>query len=111
MGKLTGIFAFLFVIWSSTHLAVAQQQVACDPALFKDYSTGFKTEEETFALIDIVDSSNFNSFKQDFSGNVTIPIYGVPVDFGASYSSFNQQRDNLHKLYQTNYNSRAAQAW
>jgi hypothetical protein len=102
-----------FIAISCVRIGVAdgQLQTTCNPALFKDYSTGTKTADETFAVLDIVDQDNFAEFQKAFSGNINIPIYGVPVSFGASYSSFDQQRAQLHKQYQTNYASKAAQGW
>jgi Na+-translocating ferredoxin:NAD+ oxidoreductase RnfE subunit len=92
MTKPLAIFvAFIAISCFRIGEAESQLQTACNPELFKDYSTGIKTAEETFAVLDIIDNDNFSAFKQHFSGDITIPIYGVPVDFGASYSSFDQK--------------------
>jgi hypothetical protein len=70
MGKRAAAFVFLMLTFAGVHVATAQQQAACSPDLFKDYVAGNKSEADTFALIDIVDSDSFNSFKQNFSGNI-----------------------------------------
>jgi hypothetical protein len=90
--------------------AAHAEQSGCDPSLFKDYDAQRSSTVETFAILDIIDESNFSQFRQKFTGNVVIPIDGVPVDFGTSYSSFNQKRSDLHRRYQSNYSKQESQA-
>ena len=64
----------------------------CNPKLFQELDTGKRSLEETLATIEQVDESNFRELKKDASGNVTIPVKGVPVNFGATYESFETLR-------------------
>jgi hypothetical protein len=111
MTKLFGVLAFLVITGYAAAVAASQQDTVCNPELFKDYSTGSKMSEESLAVLETVDSSNFDSFKQNFSANIIIPIYDTPVDFGATYGSLDEKRKSLRTVYKRNFDAKSAHAW
>lgn len=89
--------ASLSPVWASA--LTSGSDLNCDADAFKEYSWEKSDLSESLSILDIVNESNFSSMKKDASGNVTIPIYGVPVNFGATYSSFDTTRNELFKQY------------
>lgn len=79
------------------------QQLQCEPDMFKDFLSSQRNLAETLHLLKIVDTTNFSELKQGFNGNITLPIDGVPVDFGATYDSFDQKRTEVFSKHQTDY--------
>jgi hypothetical protein len=89
--------------------ALAESPSTCDPAAFKDFSHGTYSDEETFSLLSLVDKTNFNSLKDNFGGNITIPIGGVPIPFGADFSTFSttlQTEKTEHRFFADKKDSR-----
>jgi hypothetical protein len=91
--------------------AEAAPPLSCTPDLFKDYSKGAYSDAATLAMLDIVDQSNFDTFKQNFAGNVTVPIEGVPVDFRASWDSFKDTRSRVFTEHQYSSSSSTSLQW
>jgi hypothetical protein len=71
--------------------------------MFKDFDLNQSSISVKLAIIDNVDQSNFEELRKKFSGNIIIPIGGTPIDFGATYESFDQRRSSLHEEYRSNY--------
>ena len=100
------------VIFSLLHArADAAAPLTCTPDLFKDYSKGGYSDAATLQTLDIVDRTNWDTFKQNFSGNVTVPIDGVPVDFGASYESFNETRTRVYTEHRFSSSKNTSLQW
>lgn len=101
-----------FFLPQTSYAALNEQiSAACNPEFFKEVDSGTLSLEETLAIIDIVDADNFHKMGHDASGNVSIPVEGVPIKFGASYKDFSEKREILHKQYESNYSKREYQSW
>jgi hypothetical protein len=77
----------------------------CDAALTRDYYNQVTDTKTTISLLKLIDESHFSDFKQKFSGNVIIPLDGVPVDFGADWSSYKQAVDRYASQLNINYSN------
>ena len=106
-GALTAIFGVSLCLHAPP--ALAESPSSCDPDAFKDFSHGTYSDEETLSLLSLVDRTNFNSLKDNFGGNITIPIGGVPIPFGADFSTFSttlQTEKTEHRFSTTKRESR-----
>ena len=100
------------LILASANVGVhAAAPLTCTPDLFKDYSKGGYNDAATLQMLNIVDQSNYDKFKQNFAGNVTVPIYDVPVDFGVTYDSFKETRSRIFKEHQFSSSSNTSLQW
>jgi hypothetical protein len=91
--------------------AKAAPPLSCTPDLFKDYSKGTYNDAATLAMLDVVDQSNFETFKQNFGANITVPIQGVPVDFGGTWDSFRDTRSRVFAEHQYSSSSSKSLQW
>ena len=88
----------------------AAQNSTCDPALFKDFKNETSSLAEALAFLQTIDQSNVDNLKDERSGKITLPIEGVPVDFGANWDSFKEKRSHLLNQNQQNYSINEAHA-
>jgi hypothetical protein len=75
----------------------------CDAVLVRDYYNRSTDSKTTLSLLKLMDQQHFDQFKQGFSGNVIVPLYGVPVDFGASWDTFKETRDRYINQLNINF--------
>ena len=108
IGGIIGPLLFGFGIVSAQ---VDSLGIECNPRLFQELDTGKYDLKESLAIIYQVDENNFHELKRDASGNVTIPVEGVPVNFGATYKSFETTRNELHGKYASNYGKSEYEEW
>ena len=56
-----------------------------------------KNTDEALALLDTVNSSNFEEFRKQFSDIIMLFVANEPVSFGRNYDSFQWVRADLHR--------------
>jgi hypothetical protein len=111
MGRWTSIEFCVVVVFAITLSHVpgfAAPRTQCDPQLFQDFKSDTTSDATTLSTLKIVNQSNFEEFRKNFGESVVIPIYGVPVDFGATWSSFEQKRNEYFSKNKMDYDERHA---
>jgi hypothetical protein len=87
---------------------VAQDKLSCNPDKFKDFFSGTWNNDVNIAIVDTIDQSNFDDFRQGFKGDITLPVLG---NFGSTWNSFNNHRAELHEGHRAKYSRRGAETW
>jgi hypothetical protein len=103
------VAALLSLLIDPVHLALsATRSDECDPKLFQDYKSDVTNDNVTLSVLKIVSEKTFDQFKSNFGANIVIPLFGIPIDFGATWASFNQKRTEVFQKYKLNYNEQRA---
>ena len=105
---MTGVLYKAAVVFLLTYAAAYAQEMSCDPALFKDYVSSKHDLSTTIHVLRTIDDRNFETFKQNFSGDITLPIEGTPVDFGSTFSSFDAKRKEVVSKYAGDFSTAEA---
>lgn len=72
-------------------IASAQQQ-DCSQALVSSSVSWQYDRTLKLSMLNMIDNSNFEQSKVDFSGGITLPVDGVPINAFANFSDFEQAR-------------------
>jgi hypothetical protein len=102
------VLGALVILITSSIFTVARAD-DCDAVLARDYYDQSTDTKTMFSLLRLVVDQNFDQFKQKFTGNIIIPIDGVPVDFGSSWSSFHEKREQYINQLNINFSDETHQ--
>jgi hypothetical protein len=92
VSKLLGWLCFAGLLLTASTGRAAD---SCDAVLIPSKFTDYNNTKLQVQLLKLINRDNFTAVSNKIGGKVTGPIDEIPVDFGANYDSFSQQRDKV----------------
>jgi len=86
-------------------LAPTSAAAGCDPRAFFDENVTLDDDISKLAYFDAIDQARYQRLRETGSLGVTVPIYGVPVEFSGDYSKAKQTAEQLKRLLNINYST------
>lgn len=75
----------------------------CDAALIRDNLSQFSSLQEKLAVLSIYDQQTHQSGSTSFSGEVSLPIEGIPIGAGSDFSDTEETKTSVFDYYSYDY--------